>query len=104
MKKSYNEQAAQGDVLLTPRDKLPDGAKRIPGRTVAEGEATGHHHTFTKEAEVYVLDDVMWVVAEEPGAELHHQEHDTIWVEPGIYEVTKQVEPDPFLGVRRVAD
>lgn len=77
----------QGDVLITKIDKLPDGAKRIGGATVAEGEATGHHHTFadTDAVELYEKDGVLFanVTREVP---LVHQEHGAIVHEPGIYE------------------
>ena len=97
-------QLAQGDVLLTAVDALPKGAKRIPGKTVARGEVTGHHHTFDGEVELYELDDKVWVVVPENGATLVHQEHQAIDFPAGVYEYAPQIEPDPFLGIRRVTD
>ena len=105
MKRSNNEQVAQGDVLFTPRNELPASLKKLETKTVAYGEATGHHHTFTDTCELFEDGNgIMWVVVGEEGADIDHQEHDTIRFAPGIYEVSKQVEPDPFLGIRRVQD
>ena len=97
-------QIAQGDILLIRRAELPKGAKPIKSRIIAEGEATGHNHALVGEAQVYeVAPDILWVVAED--ATLTHQEHGHIAVEPGIWEVRRQREFDPFTGVaRRVQD
>ena len=97
-------QIAQGDVLLIRRKTLPEGAKRLKTRVLAEGEATGHNHALVGEAEVYeVGPGVLWVVAEE--AVLTHQEHGRVTVEPGVWEVRRQRELDPMTGVaRRVSD
>ena len=92
----------QGDVLLVKVESYPEEAEKLDHTTVAYGEATGHHHTFERGAELMELDDMVWVVAEEP-APLTHQEHDTIIVDPGIYEVKHQREYTPQ-EVRRVID
>ena len=98
-------QKAQGDVLLTPvGGEIPARAMKREGRTVAYGEATGHHHWLTA-GDIYVMDDRMWVVVPEGGAELRHPEHGVIWLDPGTYQVDLQVEVDPFTGlVRHVTD
>ncbi len=93
----------QGDVLLVPVDEYPKEAKELAGVTVAFGEATGHHHTFEKGVALMELDEQVWVVASEP-APLVHQEHSTILVDPGIYEVRVQREYEPEQGQRRVLD
>ncbi len=37
----------QGDVPLKPfSGDIPENYKKMPSRTLAEGEATGHHHSF----------------------------------------------------------
>jgi len=100
-------QKAQGDVLLTPLSGLPKGAKLSKEkRTLALGEATGHHHSFVKDVEVYEIknDPRKWVVIEEKGT-LTHQEHGTVTLSPGVYVFDQQVEADPFTGLsRRVLD
>jgi hypothetical protein len=96
------DQYYQGDVGLIRVAKLPDKAKRSEGIianrfVLAYGEATGHHHTLhgpnvtryeVKEGEELVS----YVEIAEALAELDHQEHGTITVEPGIYKVTRQRE------------
>lgn len=107
MSKIIRGQKAQGDVLLTPISELPDGVARSrEKRTIALGEATGHHHSFSRDVEIYTQegDPRMWVVLEEEEM-LTHQEHETIILEPGVYEYNGQTEPDPFTGMaRRVRD
>ena len=99
-------QKVQGDVLLTPEKALPKGAKRLDTKMLALGEATGHHHTMEGPATLFKDEQsVVWVVVEDPGAQLVHQEHGLIAIEPGVYRYDAQVEADPFTGLaRRVQD
>ena len=100
----------QGDLLLVPVDALPGRTwNRTDGRRIvlAEGEATGHAH---------VIDDVRaelrdegWsgrrfiVVEEDATVSLEHDEHDTLTVSAGIYEIRIQREYTPR-GFRQVRD
>ena len=98
-------QIQQGDVGLERVIKVPTGAKRLPHRTVAKGEATGHHHTFVEESvELYERDGVLYVSAPE-GATLKHQTHNPVTVPPGTWVYRPRREQD-HLGevVRRVMD
>lgn len=86
----------QGDFLFKLVDSLPTEAKRekaVKGRfVVGFGEVTGHHHSFpatTKEAEIKTLDNVRWIVAKAP-VSVTHQEHDTIQLPQGIYQIIPQ--------------
>ncbi len=79
------KQIQQGDVGLERVANVPKDATRKEGRTVAYGEATGHHHTFVEDTvELYEKDGVLYVNAPEGGT-LTHQEHGTIEVEPGVW-------------------
>ena len=102
-KRSVPKLYRQGDVLLVRVDEYPKEAKKLDSLTIALGEVTGHHHTFKKGVEVMEVNGDMWVVAEEE-AELEHQEHSTIIVDPGIYKVRIQREYEPKKGQRRVFD
>ena len=100
----------QGDLLLVPVNALPERTwNRSNGRrlVLAEGEATGHAH---------VIDDVRaelrdegWggrrfiVVEEGATVSLEHDEHDTLDVSAGIYEIRIQREYIPR-GFRQVRD
>lgn len=100
--------ARQGDTLLRRVSKLP-ALKRTKGQpTLALGEKTGHHHTFTEGGAVGFADDeqariVDAVRVEADEATLAHQEHSPITFPKGNYESLKQVEYTPE-AIRRVAD
>ena len=103
----------QGDVCLIRIEKLPAGCIEAPpdgDRVVlAYGERTGHSHA------------VYGVTAEQPnvrlwsaGAErflqvltrsdLQHEEHSTVVLEPGIYQLPGQYEFSEEHAPRQVAD
>lgn len=96
----------QGDVLVIPVDTIPtDGTKpvgREHGKVIlAHGEVTGHHHAIVDDdADLVTTEQAdelrMWlnITASGPVA-LTHQEHDTIMLPPGQYEVRRQREYTP---------
>ncbi len=103
----------QGDVLLIAVAAIPEKTKAVPrenGRVVlAHGEVTGHHHSIVeRDVELVTTQEAdelrVWlsVTTAEP-VPLTHQEHDTITVEPGFYEVRRQREYSPE-RIRQVAD
>lgn len=103
----------QGDVILVPVNALPVDTTIVPrenGRIIlAHGEVTGHHHSIVDEHAVLVTSEQadelrMWlsVTADEP-VQLEHQEHATLDVPPGAYEVRRQREYAPE-EIRRVMD
>lgn len=95
-----------GDVMLIPVDsKLEKEIRATTGKyqkelTIALGEATGHHHTLypqDKKARVRLIEvDGRRFI--DVGAEyfLRHQEHDEQIITPGVYEITMEIEYDPF--------
>ena len=103
----------QGDLLLVPIARLPEGADRVrSGRLVlAEGEATGHAHVVDDERASLHRHRDRWspparylsVVGDEP-VFLVHEEHDRLPVAPGVYEVRRQREYEPQGRFRRVSD
>lgn len=106
----------QGDVLIAAVDEIPlrastpktDDEKRI---VLAHGEATGHAHVIhARPTEARVRrqrgrratwrepatpDRTFLEVLSPTGVELVHDEHETILLPPGAYEVTRQREYDP---------
>lgn len=103
----------QGDVLIRPVLKIPAGTtpvKRENGLVIlAHGEVTGHHHSIhERDVELVTTQQAdelrMWltITASEPVA-LVHQEHDTIMLPPGHYEVRRQREYSPE-ALRQVQD
>lgn len=101
-------QVRQGDVLFVPIDRIPEGAKLEKGRkTVAHGEATGHHHDVVardtkSKAEIYSLEDALFVGVE-GDVVVTHQEHSTLPVEEGLYEIRIHREYTPE-KIRNVLD
>jgi hypothetical protein len=100
----------QGDVLLVKVDAVPQDAKPVSasgGRFVlAEGEATGHAHAVTVSEGVEMLErgGVLYLSAATE-TEVEHEEHHAQKVSPGVYEVRRVVEVDPFADeVRMVED
>lgn len=101
----------QGDVLLVPIEEVPEGAKPVPrvgGRLIAaEGEATGHAHAIVDESAELVTaegaEELYLLVHGSKPVELVHEEHGTVSVPPGSYEVRRQREYTPEEN-RMVAD
>jgi len=100
----------QGDVLLNPITKIPSAAKALApkaGRYIlAEGEATGHAHAIeaTPDVEVYEHNGTMYLRVKSDTV-LRHEEHHAHTIEPGLYEIGRVVEVDPFDGeIRTIAD
>jgi len=106
----------QGDVLLkrvrtVPKNALEkinnDNEKRI---VLAYGEVTGHAHAislaeakeFTLEKAGVVVQRFLKVISEK-GANLKHEEHSTIKLPKGVYEIVQQREYSPQ-EIRNVAD
>jgi hypothetical protein len=106
-------QYRQGDVLLIAVDDIPGRAVPVPrdqGEIVlAYGEVTGHRHAIADpHAELLALPGeeierrFLRIVGER--ARLRHEEHDTITLSPGSYQVARQreyVPPEPSRSSRR---
>jgi hypothetical protein len=96
-----------GDVILKGVEKV---GRAVPfdeckNFVLAEGEVTGHMHTL-KAGEGGVLAPWrtgrkkslrLWIVIKDAPAILTHQEHDTLIIEPGTYEILKERTHD-YLG------
>lgn len=98
----------QGDVLickaLTPKPKeastVPRDNKRI---ILAYGELTGHAHAIEdEEATLWEFGGRRWLITEE-SVSLNHEEHSTINIPKGEWEVIQQQEYTPA-AIRNVAD
>jgi hypothetical protein len=95
----------QGDVLIREITEIPNNLSKVPrdqGRVVlAYGEVTGHAHAITDPAVQMLASDIeditraFLMVESETPVELRHEEHDTITLPPGNYEVRRQREYAP---------
>lgn len=107
---------AQGDVMLIPVANLPDGkfslAETRNGAFVVTHSETGHDHIVMERPTVRMFQDTMdmfraWLVIEGEPAELEHlrstDTHESVSLEPGVWEVRRQREYSPE-GWRRAAD
>lgn len=114
----------QGDVLLRPIAKLPEGCTPVETKeariVLAHGEVTGHAHAIydhiTPGAAAEIAEAAIararLLVA--PSGDrflevrelvhLDHEEHSTHAIPPGIYELPIQVEHTAGDAVRMVAD
>lgn len=107
----------QGDVLVKRTRKQPTAqAKPVVdnGRTIlAYGEVTGHAHQVVGVAiangdpvpaqQLFEEPDGTRLLVVRRDAELRHEEHGTIALSKGTYEVIRQREYEPE-GIRNVAD
>lgn len=97
----------QGDVLLVPVTEIPEAipVPRDAGRVVlAYGEVTGHAHAITEPGVALLEAGERRYLRADAAAELLHEEHATLSVAPGLYEVIIQREYDDSQEWRRVAD
>lgn len=112
MKTKSSSPYRQGDILLVPVEKIPDGLNEIPRRQgriiLAEGEATGHLHMIEAPEATFLAQDIEEIegrfIAVEQEVALTHPEHRTIQIAPGFYEVVRQREYTEVGGVSVVAD
>ena len=102
----------QGDVLVRQVSAIPSDAVSVNNETrivLAYGEVTGHAHAIVvDEAQEMTFSEAGGVVRRflkvfERGASLKHEEHSTIPLPPGLYEIVQQREYSPE-EIRNVAD
>jgi hypothetical protein len=98
----------QGDVLLVPTKRSTKGfteVKRDKKRVIlAYGEVTGHAHAILeKDAVLFDNGNGIRILSVESEAQLVHEEHSTIVLPKGNYEIRIQREYSPE-AIRNVAD
>ncbi len=116
--KTFQNQAAQGDLFLRRIDKLPEGAQLVKaehGAFIVAHSETGHNHVIAERPNIklYTTGDPMVSylevieATEKTEALLQHlrghDTHETIAIPPGIFELRRQREASPE-GWRRVED
>lgn len=96
--------ALHGDVGIFRIPNLPEDLKEVDGNIIAEGEATGHHHYM--DGDVQLLEDKdenLFMELFGNNCKVKHQEHGTIELDKGYYQIVRQVEYDEG-KTRRVYD
>lgn len=92
----------QGDVILVPAS-VPQGAKRLSHKVLAEGEATGHkHQAVADDVELFEDEDGVLYMSAPSGTEIQHEEHGTISILPNFYVVKRVREYDHFAEEARI--
>lgn len=95
----------QGDIYLKPTNPKNHTPGEPQKRAIlAEGEVTGHLHEVQGDhATLHGTSETTMLLEVKEPSELTHQEHATILIEPGWYEVVRQREYTPE-GERMVID
>lgn len=95
-----------GEILLLQVDSMPKGKiKKVKSLIVGHSE-TGHHHVLENKTSIYwtKFKDQMFVRVNSDTPLVHKKttdKHNTITVEPGVYQVIPKTEYDPFMKVVR---
>lgn len=109
MKKHYSH----GEVNIYQSLSVPDGAKRIKakkkGYKIADSETTGNFHMVEDKqgVEMYEKDGVLYLKNDVPTDVfcVHEGRHDTITLEPSVWEIEAAQEYDYLTHEKRsVAD
>lgn len=69
--------------------------KKRTDRHLAEGEATGHHHTATAQDATVYGDSDERLLSAPSGTTITHEEHCEGALPPGEYDIRRQQEIDP---------
>lgn len=89
-----------GDVTIKPA-RIPAKAQKVESRILAEGEATGHAHRVTGDAELLRLGDRLFLRVLGGDVRVVHEEHAEISIPPGDYRIGRVREFDYFAEVAR---
>jgi hypothetical protein len=120
--KKFQTIAAQGDMMLVRIDALPENVEPVApvnGRYTLAHSETGHDHVVMERPTIRAfkaMDELKALLDGKPAlflevtgepAELKHlrdfDTHESVKIEPGLYEVRRQREYTPE-GFRRAAD
>jgi len=106
-----------GDVGIREIKSIPKSARLLDTKTVAYGEKTGHHHTFSGQVLVYEPQDnetmtvrnesvpIQKYIQVKKDAQITHQEHAPQTIPKGKYAILLEREWDVVSNqLRRVMD
>lgn len=96
------EMFRQGDVLITRIARLPEGLNERQSKIILAGEVTGHAHRLV---EGRILEGARGALFLEvlQHTQVVHEEHNSLTLEPGYYQITRQREYMPE-AIRDVED
>ena len=84
----------QGDVIFRRIEKIPKNARKSEDRILVRGETTGHAHQASKQLLVFREPETQRIFVSGSG-QILHEEHATLELEKGTYEVIRQREYKP---------
>lgn len=97
----------QGDILFKETNSIPTVTKVRTNGHILEGEATGHIHrvaeTDLENCELTECGTELYLNVSESGISIVHEDHKTIGLPPGNYEIVRQREYSPE-AIRNVVD
>lgn len=99
-----------GDLGITPIKKVDGSWGKYNELVLALGEATGHSHILTPNAGAIIeslkgYNEVVYFRVRKGTATLKHQEHHTISIPEGTYEIHREREWDYFENdMKKVVD
>ena len=112
--KEFNVTAAQGELCIKRIDAVPGNAKPMAaanGRYIVGHSETGHHHVLLADrARVFEAPNapagmrVLYAILDAPNELQHlrpHDTHETIGLQPGMYEIRSGREFDPYAELAR---
>lgn len=112
--KTFEKIAAQGEIMVTRIDKMPDGLVPVEaenGVFIIGHSETGHHHVMTMERTRVFRDpnapagmNVLYAILDAPNALIHNRDFDThqpIALQPGMYEISSGREFDHYAALAR---
>lgn len=100
-KKEASQLIQQGDVLIFSGATIPKKAKRLEGRTLREGEHTGHAHVAVADDVMLFIQDGALFMSAPSGTEIVHEEHNPVIVPPGNYRIGAVREFDYLANMSR---
>ena|SRR3990167_9263338 len=96
------KQYRHGDLLIVEVESIPAEVEPRDGLILAYGEVTNHKHVVDVGELFETIDGKLYLRLNKKG-KLKHEEHNTILLPPGNYEVIRQMEYSPE-RIRRVQD
>lgn len=101
--KTANNTWQQGDLLGKKLGRMPDGEQKSVGKlrcVLAHGESGHTHLVESEDAELIQIGERMLLKLEK-AATVTHEEHGHIRLSPGIWEIGRVKEFDPFANMTR---
>ena len=96
-----NAPIRHGEVLLRPIDEIPAGDRTEVMSCIVGHSETGHHHVLSCDESFWqiVSGESLYIELPRPGTLEHlkgFDQHQTLDVPPGKYQVIKKTEYNPF--------